>query len=129
VIIWVETAIVFAIHDEQIAEHGGTDGLRDNNALESALGRPQNLEAYGDPPPDLAVLAAAYAFGIAKNHAFVDGNKRTSVAVTETFLELNDMRLMATDEEIVVMWTDLGAGTMSESDFAAWLRSKIGKKP
>jgi len=127
VIIWVETAVVLAIHDEQIAEHGGTDGLRDNNALESALGRPKNLEAYGDPPPDLAALAAALAFGIARNHAFVDGNKRTSAVVTETFLELNDMYLMAADAEVVAMWTDLGAGTISEPDFAAWLRTKIKK--
>jgi death-on-curing protein len=127
VIIWVETAVVLAIHDEQIAEHGGTDGLRDNNALESALGRPQNLWAYGDPQPDLAALAAAYAFGIAKNHAFVDGNKRTSAVVTETFLELNQMRLMASDEEIVAMWTDLGAGSLSEPDFAKWLRTKMQK--
>jgi death-on-curing protein len=125
VIIWVETAAVFAIHDAQLAEHGGTDGLRDNNVLESALGRPKNLWGYGDPPPDLAALAAAYAFGIARNHAFVDGNKRTSAVVTETFLELNDVRLMATDAEIVMMWTDLGEGTISEPDFAAWLRTKM----
>jgi death-on-curing protein len=127
VIIWVETSVVFAIHDTQIAEHGGSDGLRDNNALESALARPKNLLAFGDPPPDLAALAAAYAFGIAKNHAFVDGNKRTSAVVTATFLELNDVRLVVSEEDIVTMWTDLGAGTISEADFAAWLRAKMQK--
>jgi death-on-curing protein len=127
VITWVETAVVFAIHDAQIAEHGGSDGLRDENALESALGRPKNLEAFGDPPPDLAALAAAYAFGIAKNHAFIDGNKRTSAVVTETFLELNGMTFSATDAEIVTMWGELASNTISESAFATWLRSKIGK--
>jgi death on curing protein len=127
VITWLETAVVFAIHDAQIAEHGGTDGLRDENALESALGRPKNIHAYGDPPPDLAALAAAYAFGIAKNHAFLDGNKRTSSVVTETFLELNKFGFTATDAEVVQMWSDLASDAISEPDFAAWLRTKMEK--
>jgi death on curing protein len=127
VIVWVETAVVFAIHDAQIAEHGGSDGLRDENGLEGALGRPKHLEAFGDPPPDLAALAAAYAFGIAKNHAFVDGNKRTSAVVTETFLALNGVSFTATDAEIVEMWGDLASDAISQEDFAAWLRTKMEK--
>jgi death-on-curing protein len=125
VIVWVEAAVVFAIHDELIAEHGGSDGLRDLNLLESALARPRNLLAFGDPAPDLAALAAAYAFGIARDHPFVDGNKRTSAVVAETFLELNETRLAATDVEVVTMWIELGAGNISEPDFAAWLRARI----
>ena len=123
---WVTTTVVLAIHDEQIAEHGGLDGIRDMNALESALARPQNLLAYGKP--DLADLAAAYAFGIANNHAFVDGNKRTSEVVTRTFLILNGSDLRATDAEKVQTWSDLGAGNLSEDAFADWLRQRLTKK-
>jgi death-on-curing protein len=124
-VIWIETSVVFAIHDRQIAEHGGSDGLRDRNGLEAALARPQQLLAYGEPPPDLAALAAAYAFGLAKNHAFVDGNKRTSAMVTVTFLELNGRHFVASEADVVTMWTDLAAGVVTEADFAAWLRTKI----
>jgi len=119
---------VLAIHDEQIAEHGGLAGARDMNALESAIARPQNIFAYGNPERDFAALAAAYAFAIANNHAFIDGNKRTSAAVTETFLALNGIELTASDAEIVQAWSELGAGRLSESALADWLRKRMIKR-
>ena len=121
---WLTGADVLAIHDQLIAEHGGADGIRDINLLASALARPQQLFAYGQPEPDIAALAAAYAFGIAKNHAFVDGNKRTSAVVTEAFLRLNGLGLTATDIEIVQTWSDLGAGLITEPELIDWLRQK-----
>ena len=121
---WLTTADVLAIHDQLIAEHGGADGIRDINLLASALARPQQLFAYGQSEPDIAALAAAYAFGIAKNHAFVDGNKRTSAVVTEAFLRLNGLGLTATDIEIVQTWSDLGAGLITEPELIDWLRQK-----
>ena len=124
---WLTTADVLAIHDQLIAEHGGADGIRDVTLLESALSRPQQLSAYGQPKPDMAALAAAYAFGIAKNQAFVDGNKRTSAVVTEAFLRLNGLSLTATDIEIVQTWSDLGAGLVTEPDLIDWLRQKTVK--
>jgi death-on-curing protein len=124
VIDWLTGADVLAIHDQLIAEHGGADGIRDINLLASALARPQQLFAYGQSEPDIAALAAAYAFGIAKNHAFVDGNKRTSAVVTEAFLRLNGLGLTATDIEIVQTWTDLGAGLVTEPELIDWLRQK-----
>jgi death on curing protein len=126
VIDWLTRADVLAIHDEQIAEHGGAEGVRDFAALESALARPQNLMAYGEEP-DLAALAAQYAFGVVKNHAFVDGNKRTSAVAVETFLGLNGAILTATDAEIVQTWVQLGAGTLSEETLINWLRAHIEK--
>jgi death-on-curing protein len=128
VIDWLTTADVLAIHDRQIAEHGGIDGVRDSNVLESALARARNLFEYGDPKPDIATLAAAYALGIARNHGFVDGNKRTSAVVTETFLNINGLSLTASDVDVVQAWSDLGAGLISEDAFADWLRANIVKK-
>lgn len=122
---WVATEVVLAIHDEQIAEHGGSAGVRDTNLLESALARPQQLAAYGDPEPDLAALAAAYAFGIARNHAFVDGNKRTSFVVTRTFLALNGHEISALEAELLQIWIDLGAGALTEAQLADWLRAHM----
>ena len=121
---WLTGADVLAIHDQLIAEHGGLDGIRDITLLESALARPQQLFAYGQSELDIAALAAAYAFGIAKNHAFVDGNKRTSAVVTEAFLRLNGLGLTATDIEIVQTWSDLGAGLITEPELIDWLRQK-----
>ena len=120
---WVEKAVVLAIHDEQLAEHGGPAGLRDEARLESALARPQHLLAYGEP--DIADLAAAFAFGIAQGHAFVDGNKRTSLVVTELFLALNGCELEADDAACVAVWTEIAAGTMSEPQLASWLREQM----
>jgi len=122
---WLSITVVLAIHDAQIAEHGGSDGVRDMGTLESAIARPQHLEAYG--APDLAAMAAALAYGIAQNHGFVDGNKRTSAVTTETFLELNGAMLTATDAEIVETWSELGAGKLSEDALADWIRARLGK--
>jgi death-on-curing protein len=122
---WLTSADVLAIHDQLIAEHGGADGIRDINLLASALARPQQLFAHGEPEPDMAALAAAYAFGVAKNHAFVDGNKRTSAVFTEAFLRLNGLGLTATDIEMVQTWSDLGAGLITEPELIDWLRQKI----
>ena len=94
-IVWIEKPLVLLLHDRQLAEHGGMSGVRDNGLLESALARPQQLYAYGEPPPDLADLAASLAHGLAKNHAFVDGNKRTAFVSYRTFLALNHAELQA----------------------------------
>jgi death on curing protein len=120
---WLTIADVLAIHDEQIAEHGGSDGVRDMNVIESAIARPRQLINFGDPTPDMAALAATLAFGLAKNHGFVDGNKRTSAVATETFLALNGLMVTAGDEEIVQVWTDIGAGQLVEDELADWLRA------
>jgi len=122
VIVWLEKALVLGIHDRQIAEHGGSAGVRDEGLLESALARPQQVHAYGDPAPDLADLAAALAHGLARNHPFVDGNKRTAHVAYRTFLALNGGELDATDEEKYVTMIALAEGKLSERDFAAWLR-------
>lgn len=112
-----------AAHREQLAEHGGGDGVRDARLLDSAMARPQNLAAYGKP--DAAALAASYAFGIARNHPFVDGNKRTAAVVSETFLVLNSYKLTATDAELVVAFLALAAGELSEEELADWFRPRL----
>jgi len=127
VIAWLTTAVGLAVHDQLIAEHGGLDGIRDITLLESALARPRQLSAYGQPKAGIAALAAAYAFGIARDHAFVDGNKRTSAVVTEAFLRLNGLSLTATDIEMVQTWSDLGAGLVTEPELIDWLRRKTVK--
>lgn len=124
-IVWVEKAVVLMLHDRQIAEHGGSTGLRDDHLLESALARPQQLYAYGSPPPDLAALAASLAHGLAKNHAFVDGNKRTAFVAYRTFLALNHAQLEATADEKYLTILSLAEGSLSEADFAAWLRTRL----
>lgn len=124
-IVWIEKPLVLMLHDRQIAEHGGLAGVRDESLLESALARPQQLFAYGDPPPDLADLAASLAYGIAKNHAFVDGNKRSAIVSCETFIELNDATLTASDAQIYPMILALANGQTDESEFAAWLRAHL----
>lgn len=120
---WIKESSVLAIHDEQIAEHGGLAGIRDKPLLLSALGRPQNLSAYGNP--DVADLAATYAVGIARNHAFLDGNKRTAWVVAETFLLKNGYELAARDQDGVATMLAVADGTMSEPEFAIWLRAYI----
>jgi len=124
-IVWVEKALVLAIHERQIAEHGGSAGVRDEGLLESALGRPRQLHSYGDPAPDLADLAAALAYGLARNHPFVDGNKRTAHVAYRTFLALNGVDLVATDEEKYVAMLALAEGKLTERRFAAWLRERL----
>ena len=122
--IWIATDVALAAHAEQLAEHGGGDGVRDAGLLDSAMARPQNLASYGEP--DAAALAAAYAFGIARNHPFVDGNKRTAAVVSETFLMLNGHALDASDAELVVAFLGLAAGELSEDELAHWFRERVG---
>lgn len=121
--IWVALDVAKAAHLEQLAEHGGGEGVRDERLLESAMARAPNLAAYGEP--DAAALAATYAYGIARNHPFVDGNTRTAAVVSETFLALNGFVLMASDPELVVAFLALAAGELSEEELADWFRQRI----
>lgn len=121
---WIDSELALAFHNEQIAEHGGSSGVRDMGLLESALARPQNLHAY-EPDSDIAALAAAYAFGIVKNHPFIDGNKRTGYVVMETFLQLNGYTLSATPEEKYLTILTLASGDLSEEELADWLRERV----
>jgi death-on-curing protein len=121
--VWIPIEVVLALHARQLAEHGGTDGLRDEGLLESALARPQQRWAYGSPPPDLCSLAGAYASGLAKNHPFLDGNKRTAHVVYRLFLKRNGMDLTASMEERYLAMLRLAAGEITEDDFVAWLRA------
>jgi death-on-curing protein len=124
-IVWLLEETITAIHHRQIAEHGGSEGLRDEGLLLSALARPQNLLAYGEPAPDLASLAAAYAYGIARNHPFVDGNKRTALVAARTFLILNGVDLEATQDDKVLTFLSLAEGAVSEEELADWIRKRI----
>ena len=124
-IVWLFEETVTAIHHRQVAEHGGGEGLRDEALLSSALARPQNLFAYGEPRPDLASLAAAYAYGIARNHPFVDGNKRTALVTARTFLILNGVDLDATQDDKVLTFLNLAEGVISEEELADWIRRRI----
>ena len=124
-IVWLLEETLTAIHHRQIAEHGGSEGLRDEGLLLSALARPQNLLEYGEPAPDLASLAAAYAYGIARNHPFVDGNKRTALVAARTFLILNGVDLEATQDDKVLTFLNLAEGTISEEQLADWIRKRI----
>jgi len=118
---WLSLADALAVHEAQIATHGGSEGLRDRGLLESALDRPRNSDAYGDPPPDVPQLAALYAIGIVRNHPFVDGNKRVGLVALELFLVLNSYRLAADDAECVVHILGLAAGDLSDEEFIAWV--------
>ncbi|EIL91382.1 death-on-curing protein [Rhodanobacter fulvus Jip2] len=124
-IIWIGKAFAIAIHERQLAEHGGSDGVRDESLLDSALARPQQKHAYGDPPPDLADLAASLTFGLARNHPFVDGNKRTAAVACEVFVMLNGGVINADDLELYPRYVALAEGTLPEADFAHWLREHI----
>lgn len=124
-ITWISRTLALAIHDRQLAEHGGGTGVRDEGLLDSALARPQQLFAYGDPPPDLAALAASLAHGLARNHPFVDGNKRTAAVACEVFIVLNSGRLQTTDPELYPQYIGLSEGSLSEADFATWLRAHL----
>ncbi len=124
-VIWISKRLALAIHDRQLAEHGGSIGVRDETLLDSAIARPQQLFAYGDPPPDLAALSASLAYGLARNHPFIDGNKRTAAVVCETFIRLNSARLQADDIELYPAYLALAEGSLSESGFAEWLRGHL----
>ena len=140
--IWIATDVAMAAHAEQLAEHGGGEGVRDERLLDSAMARPKNLAAYGEP--DAAALAASYAFGIARNHPVIDGNKRMAAVVSEAFLNLNGSVLSATDAEVVVAFLALNghdlrfapedairtvlalaAGELTEEELADWFRTRI----
>jgi death-on-curing protein len=120
VTVWLSEQLILAIHDEQLAEHGGSTGLRDRGLLDSALARPLNRAAYGQP--DIAELAAVYALGIVQNHPFIDGNKRTAFVALELFLRLNGCLLAAGDAESVVMMLAVAAGEVMDDEFTAWVR-------
>ena len=126
---WVKAEVARAIHKRQLAEHGGIDGVRDEGMLSSALARPRQLLCYSHEPPDLAALAAAYAFGIAKNHPFLDGNKRTAAVVCEAFIEMNGHELAASDEATYLAFANLAAGKMSEEEFTHWIRDSLRVVP
>jgi death-on-curing protein len=120
---WVDRRVALALHAEQLRAWGGGQGMRDEGLLESALARPQNLAAYGEP--DVADLAASYAYGLAKNHPFVDGNKRTALVVCETFVIDNGYQLIATDAEVAVLFEELAASQISEGELGDWLREHV----
>ena len=120
---WIQVAWVLAVHEQQLLEHGGGVGVRDPGLLQSGLARPQNLWSYGEPAPGLAALAAAYAFGIAKNHPFVDGNKRTALVVSFSFLLVNGYRMTTSQVENAVIFEQLAAGELSEEELASWIRN------
>ena len=120
---WIDRRALLLLHDESIAEHGGAPGIRDEGLFESAMARPLNLVAYGQP--DVAEFAAAYGVGLAKNHAFVDGNKRVALLAVGLFLALNGQRLVATQVEATVVMLDVAAGVMDEAGFGTWLRAHI----
>ena len=117
--VWIGREVVLAIHDEQLAEHGGPPGVRDRGLLESALARPQDQFACGEH--SIARLAASHAFGISRNHPFLDGNKRTSLVVAELFLDLNGFELTATDAQCVTTFLQLAAGDLTEEQLAEWI--------
>jgi death-on-curing protein len=121
--LWLTRETVYAIHDEQLAEHGGAAGVRDPGLLESALARPLNAASYGEP--DLAELAALYALGITRNHPFVDGNKRTAYVVLETFIRINGQRFPVSDAMAVVAMQDLAGNEITDAEFIAWVRENI----
>lgn len=122
--IWIEFDFVLAAHKRQIAEHGGTEGIRDEGLLFSALARPENLFAYGENV-DVAALAASYAFGIAKNHPFLDGNKRTAMVVAITFLNRNGLDFDAPLPEVYTRFLGLAEGIVSEEELAEWFRERL----
>jgi death-on-curing protein len=121
--VWPDREVIVAVHEMQLAEHGGLAGVRDSGLLDSALSRAPNLAAYGQP--DAAALAAAYGWGLSRNHPFIDGNKRTAFVAAELFLNLNGHDLVAADADCVLTMLGVAAGEVSEEAFAAWLRSHI----
>jgi len=124
--VWLSLKVIQLVHEEQLAEHGGPAGVRDEGMLASAMARPQNRAAYESV--DVADLAASYAFGIARNHPFVDGNKRTAFVAMETFLALNGFELLASDESCVLKTLGLAAGDIDEAAFAWWIREHLAPR-
>ena len=126
--VWINEELVIAIHARQIAEHGGSGGMRDESLLQSALARPRQLYAYGDPSPDIAALAASLAYGTAKNHPFVDGNKRTAAVLCELFIVVNGVRLEASDQEMLSIFLALAEGSLDEDELAGWIRLHLNQR-
>ena len=124
--VWIDARAIVAIHDEQLAEHGGGAGMRDQKLLESALARPINLAAY--EKPDAAALAASYAIALAKNHPFADGNKRTAFVALELFLALNGFNLTASDVDCVMTMLAVASSEIDESTLAEWIRRNMEKR-
>jgi death on curing protein len=124
---WLRLDAMLAVHEEQLAEHGGTPGIRDIGLLESALARPKNLAAYGDHEPDAVTLAASYAIAIIRNHPFVDGNKRVGLIAAELFLALHGYELVADDADCVVTFLKLASGEITDEGFTEWLRSNSSR--
>jgi death-on-curing protein len=120
---WIKERVAFAIQDAQIAEHGGLAGVRDRSVIQSALARPQNLEAYGKP--DAADLAAAYAYGLAQNHGFLDGNKRVAYVVARTFLLDNGYNIIASRADKVAVMLSVADGSLPEPQLAEWIRERL----
>jgi death-on-curing protein len=118
---WILRDVALAVHRRQIAEHGGLDGVRDEGLFESALAKPQNLYHYNDPRPTLAEIAAAYAYGIARNHAFLDGNKRTALVICRLFLALNGVEFKASSSEKYQTFMKLASGDLTEEALAKWI--------
>ncbi len=121
--VWLDRPVILAIHDRQLLDHGGASGVRDEGLLESALARPRQHAAYGEP--DLAELAALHAIAIAHNHPFIDGNKRTAYVALELFLAKNRAAFAATDTECVLMMLGMAAREISDADFIAWVRENV----
>jgi death on curing protein len=121
--VWIGAATLRAVHGEQLAEHGGPSGVRDENLFESAVVRPQQLAAHGDP--DVADLAGALGWGLARNHPFIDGNKRTAFVATELLLECNGYSLVADDAACVLTILAVASGAMPEADFTVWIREHM----
>ena len=122
---WVRLDLVYAVHDIQLSRHGGLDGVRDKHAVESALSRPEQLQVYGQPPPDAAQLAAAYAYGLARNHGFSDGNKRTAWVVARVFLADNDVDLKLSEIDAIRAMESVASGSLDEQQLADWFRRRI----
>ena len=127
---WISKQALLILHDESLATHGGGSGMRDEGLLDSSLAPPLNLVAHADPknPPDIAALAAAYCVGLAKNHPFVDGNKRAAFLATGLFLYLNGYRLTATQADATLTVLAVAASELSEADFAQWLRVNVAER-
>jgi len=122
---WVRRDTIFAVHDKQLAIYGGLAGVRDLNAVESALNRAPNLDASGNPPPDVADLAAAYIYGIATSHGFSDGNKRTAWVIGRVFLAINGEALAFKENDAIKFMLDIAAGNMTELEVANWVRQRL----
>lgn len=122
---WIRADLVYAVHEIQLARHGGLDGIRDKNAVESALARPEQLDAYGNPKPDAADLAAAYTYGFARNHGFSDGNKRTAWVIARVFLADNGLSLKFSEIDAIHTMESVASGSLEEKQLADWFRQRI----